>query len=303
MYLIGVAVVVTLVTFIILGFKTERTGNKNNLYRIAGWRVQFRCILAVLLGAIIISFGSVTIIEANRIGVVYDPFKKGTQDIVLQEGLNFKAPWQEVYIMSTSVKLLTLSDITVQTKGGQWLQVEMEVQLSISPQTAMLFYRKYRNISLDDPYLRQILSATVQREVENIVVKYDVMDVMGEKKSEINIKVDEAVARELGKDGILVTRAIIKDADAGEEIEAAIKKVKVAELAVIESEQLKQRAINEGEAKIKEAEAQAKVNALLQESLTTIVLQDRFIQKWNGILPVVFGQSGSLFDISNYVKK
>ena len=302
MYLIAVAAVVGLITFILLGFKFEKDG-RNNLYRIAGWKVQAKSMLAVLLAAGIISFGCVTIVEANRIGVLYDPFQKGTQDVVLQEGINFKAPWQEVYMMSTSVKLLTLNDITVQTKGGQWLQMELEVQLSISPQTAMLYYRKYRNTSLDDTYLRQILSATVQREVENIVVKYDVMDVMGEKKSEINIKVDEAVSKELAKDGILVSRAIIKDADAGIEIENAIKQVKVAELAVIESEQLKQKAINEGEAKIKEAEAQAKVNELLAENLTTLILQDRFIQKWNGVLPAVFGQSGSMFDVSNYIKK
>ena len=92
-------------------------------------------------------------------------------------------------------------------------------------------------------------------------------------------------------------------ADAGDEIETAIKNEAVAKKEVETAEQKKQKAQKEAETKIIEAQGEAEANAAKSSQLTDQILKEKFIDKWNGELPKVSGQSESLFDISSILGK
>lgn len=51
------------------------------------------------------------------------------------------------------------------------------------------------------------------------------------------------------------------------------------------------------EAELIKAEAEAKANKLLEESLTDGILQSKFYDKWNGVLPSVMGENTVITDI------
>ena len=55
--------------------------------------------------------------------------------------------------------------------------------------------------------------------------------------------------------------------------------------------------------KIIEAQGEAEANAAKSSQLTDQILKEKFIDKWNGELPKVSGQSESLFDISSILGK
>ena len=47
------------------------------------------------------------------------------------------------------------------------------------------------------------------------------------------------------------------------------------------------------------AEAQAKANELLSKSITDTILEQMYYEKWNGVLPSVYGAEGTLIQIPN----
>lgn len=49
----------------------------------------------------------------------------------------------------------------------------------------------------------------------------------------------------------------------------------------------------EAKAKIMDAEAQAKANALLSESLTPELLEKMYYEKWDGKLPTIYGSDAT----------
>ena len=62
------------------------------------------------------------------------------------------------------------------------------------------------------------------------------------------------------------------------------------------AEQTKLKAEYEAEAKVVAAQAEADANALLEKSLTDKILQEMYINKWDGKLPeVMTGESGLSF--------
>ena len=118
-----------------------------------------------------------------------------------------------------------------------------------------------------------------------ITTKYNIMEVLGEKRDEIVDRTLEAVKEELIKDGILVERIIIVDTDAGETIENAIAKEASAKKEAETAKYLKEKAELEGEAKVIEAQKEKEANELKQVTLTQQILSEKMIEKWNGQLP------------------
>ena len=49
------------------------------------------------------------------------------------------------------------------------------------------------------------------------------------------------------------------------------------------------------------AEAEAEANKVLQESLTDVILQEMYIEKWDGQLPKVSNGSDMMLDVSSLV--
>ena len=188
-----------------------------------------------------------------------------------------------MYKISTEVQEFNFENISVQTNDSQFLNSIIQVQARISKENAFNYFKKYGNKSLQD--ISNILSNTIQKQLETVTTQYNIMEVLGEKRNEIVNKTLDLVKEELLKDGIIVERIILVDTDAGDAIEQAIAnesiKKKEAETARYE----KEKAELEGEAKIIEAQKEKEANDLLTQSLTPEILQEKMIQKWNGVLP------------------
>ena len=122
------------------------------------------------------------------------------------------------------------------------------------------------------------------------------MEVLGEKRNEIVNQTLELAKAELEKDGITVERIVLVDTDAGDAIEQAIAneavKKKEAESAQYEKEKAELegeakiiQAQKEGEAKVIEAQKEKEANDLKNQALTSQILEEKMIEKWNGQLP------------------
>ena len=250
-----------------------------------------------VFGLLIILFGCFTNVTANKVGIVYNPFKGGIQDYTLSQGYKTKSPLTKVYKISTEVNELTFDNISVQTNDSQYVKAIIKVQAKIDSAKAFEYFSKYRDKSLED--ISSILSATIQKQMETITTQYNIMNVLGSKRDEIVNKSLELIQEELSKDGISVLRITLVDTDAGDAIENAIANEAVAKKEAETAEYKKQKAQLEGEAKVIEAQKEKEANELISKTLTDELLMEQFIEKWDGKLSVVSGNANCFFDISD----
>ena len=126
---------------------------------------------------------------------------------------------------------------------------------------------------------------------------------MGEKKNEIYDLSTKALSEKLSNEGVQLVDIIIKDMDAGEAIEKAIADEAVAKKAVETAEQNRLKAEKDAETKVIQAQGEADANEILAEKLTDEVLLDKWISKWNGVLPTVSGENNVMIDINKLLEK
>ena len=156
-----------------------------------------------------------------------------------------------------------------------------------------------------------LITPTVQRALESVTTKYNVIDILGEKRNDIYKEIQNTLTEEFAKSGVEFYSVSIIDMDAGDEIEKAITAEAVAKKAVETAEQellksqteAKQKSVIaqaeqeaaqiNAETKIIEAQAEKEANELLQQSLTENILMQQWINKWDGKVPTYYGGSGA----------
>lgn len=287
MFLIIFSIILTIILVISLGINFEKEE----------WNFRPR-MLCGLLGLLIILFGCFTIIGANTVGIMYNPFKDGIQNEVLGEGFKSKTPFDKVYKISTEVQEFNFENISVQTNDSQYVNVILQIQARIDKENAFEFFKKYGGKNLKD--IQNILSNTTQKQLEKVTTQYNIMEVLGEKRDEIVNKTLEEVKAELNKDGILVERIVLVDTDAGETIEKAIANEASAKKEAETAKYLKEKAELEGNAKVIQAQKEKEANELKQKTLTQEILIEKMLEKWNGSLPTTYAGEDimSIFNIN-----
>lgn len=246
-------------------------------------KVSKKWSLLGFLWIIFIAFGFFTNIPANNVGIIFNPFNGGIQSEVLNEGFKTKSPFAKVYKINTEVQEYTFNDLSVQTSDSQYVVAQMQLQVRVDKNQAFEFFKKYGGKNLKD--IQSIISNTTQQKLEQVTTKYNIMEMLGEKRNNIINETLSLIKEELLKDGILVERVVLIDTDAGEAIEQSIANEAVAKKNAEAAEYNKQKAQLEGEAKVIEAQKQQEANNALQESLSKEILTQKFIEKWNGVLP------------------
>ena len=289
MVLIIVSIVLMLITFIAINIQWDE-------YEfISGFKYKKISLLS-LLWLLIIFFGCFTNVGANKVGIVYNPFRGGIQDYTLNQGYSFKSPLTKVHKINTEIQELNFENISVQTSDAQYVNAVIKVQAKIDSTKVFEYFSRYRDKTLSD--ISSILSSTIQKQLETITTQYNIMDVLGAKRDEIVNKTLELIQAELSKDGIMISRITLVDTDAGEAIENAIANEAVAKKEAETAEYKKQKAQLEGEAKVIEAQKEKEANELISKTLTEELLMEQFIEKWDGKLSVVSG-GNNMFDITS----
>lgn len=305
MILLIIGIIVTVVLAVLLGADWDSDDYK--------WSFRPRLIFA-LFGMAICLFGCFTKIPANSVGIVYSPFG-GTKEETLAEGYHGKNLFDKVYKITTEVQTMNVADLTTQTKDAQYLTSILDIKYRVNSSNAYLIFKQYRTL---DKMSENLIVPTTQRVLEHITTQYNVIDILGEKRSTIYAELEAALTEEFGKYGVEFYSISITDMDAGEALEKAITEEAVAKKAVETAEQnllkaeteAKQKSVQakaeqeaakiEAETKLIEAEAEKKANDLLNQTMTDEILQKLWIEKWDGHVPTYYSGSddgmGIIFD-------
>ncbi len=188
--------------------------------------------------------------------------------------------------------------VFAETSDGIGIYVGMNCSAQIEENDAAKFLYRYNNTPLET-VIDTDIKKMVEDEFNMAVAKHTSTDLLNH-KAEIMTQVKENVTKYFKDFGITITVLGLKEGISYENsaIQKAIDEKFASEqkLEIQENENAANIAKAEAEAQaiLIGAEAQAKANKLLTESLTPEILSQMYYDKWNGILPYLYGGDGGI---------
>lgn len=195
---------------------------------------------------------------------------------------------------STKVQEVNIDDIAY-SSDAQQMTLNIKFQYQIMPDKIKEITTQYGNLQT----LEARITPTVRDKVKTVLSKHTAMGII-EKRDAMSAEAAAAVTEALGtKFFVTVTSVAITDIEFSEQFETAVEEKMIAEQnalkAEYENEAKVAKAKADAEAKIVKAQADAEANKLLQNSLTDKILQEKYLEKWDGKLPeVVAGENTSM---------
>jgi prohibitin 1 len=238
-------------------------------------------------------------------GVVYN-MDGGIEENVISQGYTAVLPWKKVieYPISTETVYYTKgsddkqhsdNSINVNTKDGKQVNVDVTYTYHMDPAQLPHIFTKFRGQPAE-MIEASIMKNEMYQAVNNVTSQYSLMELVGDKRPEVNAKIMNAFSEALRDDGIMIETFNLSDVRPDEATQQAIQNVVNAqnalaqsrvekEKAEIEAEQARITAKGKADAAVIQAEGQARANEKIQQTLTPMVIQQRQIEKWNGELP------------------
>lgn len=259
------------------------------------FKLNKRQLLAIIPLLVALGMNCITFVSANTVGVKYSAFN-GTSKETLNEGLHFKTPFDKIYEIDTTVQERSVKNVMVQTNDAQFLTMNINVKYQVTTKDAFKVYKGYKTLDILN---KNIIANYAQQALSEVCTQYNIIDILGDKRNEVIQKSSELLKEKYANEGVTFKSLTVKDMNAGDEIEKAIKDEAVAKKEVETAEQKKQKAQKEAETKLIEAQGEAEANAAKSTQLTDQILKEKIIEKWNGELSKVGGSNGTMFDITS----
>lgn len=211
----------------------------------------------------------------------------------------------------------------VPSSDGKGLKVDLTFTYRYDSEKVTDLFTRFKGQSgkdVRDSFIKpNIISWT-----KEVTAKYPVTEILGDERANLNIALSEYISEKFKPYGIIIENVSLIDIDADDETRASVQRKvnaqqelelaqieqktanvqaqKDKEVALIKAEQEKETAIIEAEqAKIKaegqaeavriKAQAEAAANKMIAESLTAELIEKQKIDKWNGDVPMVQGES------------
>ncbi|MCM3791238.1 prohibitin family protein [Domibacillus indicus] len=244
--------------------------------------------LALILGLALLSM-FIEKIPNGYVGVVYSP-NGGVQEDTLGQGWHVVGLFDKVTIYPVRMQTVNYKDIQVATSDGKSVTVDFAYNYSIQPDKVVDVFNQFGPIEveqIEDSYLRTRLWDAGRKGI----AKYSVIDTYGEKSSEAAVDVQTLFAEDIKDLGFVVDNMTLGVPKPDKSTQAAIDK-RVEAAQELERKQIELK-IAEAEAQKKKIEAQgiAEYNQIIKESISQEVIQNKWIEKWDGVMPKATGSN------------
>ena len=217
-----------------------------------------------------------------------------------EAGFHAKAPWQDVTSWDIRNRLINLyreneyrydngsyegAEVTVNDQSGTKANVDVQVIYSIDADSVEQLYAEY---GTQEAYVSNYVSNDVRQTVRDCAGNFSTIQLLTDRDAFAKSINDALSTRWEGK-GVIVESVQVQDVRYADSITDAYANAQTAEIE-------KQRALNaqetakvEAETKAIEAQGEADANAILTQSLTPEVLQQRYYETLQSI-----GDGGNL---------
>lgn len=258
--------------------------------------INFKKIITVVVVLLLVVFLASTVFTVDE-GTVAIVTRFGKVKSVKQPGLNFKLPFIDgKTVMRTREQTIKFGDgeefpaLKVTTKDMQSISIDLTVSnITTDP---LKVYKAFIGRQLESMLLPRIKDA-----VQSNVSKYTIEEFISQ-RPKLAADIFKEVKEETEKYGIVITNVSITNHRFSEVYSNAVEEKKAAEQAVETEKALQKKKVVEQESrikiaelKVKERELEAEANKIETEAITKELLNKWWLEKWDGKMPSVVGNS------------
>lgn len=249
-------------------------------------------------------------VPAGYVAVQYD-LNGGVRDKVLTQGWHLISPTVHTtkYTVGIEQSYLTKAKkgdseenerFTASSKEGKAVSIDLTFTYQYKPEDVKDVFIRFKGQSgkeVRDSFIKpNIISWT-----KEIVARYEVADILGAEKANVNAAITDYNAKRFAPYGITISNVSLinvgVDKKTREVINNKIAAQQNAETQRIENQTKVEKAEADAKAKLIEAEAEAKANELKKKQLTKELLYEMYLDKWNGELPNVQSGDSMILDL------
>jgi len=270
------------------------------------------------LASLISSF---TVIAPGNTGVIFNIWTGSLRSV--PQGMAWRMPWiTQVQSYPTALRTYTMvrrtgegsavgdDSIDLPTLEGQHITQDISVTYNTSEDRAAQVFKSFRGSDISEieaTFIRRTIITVAQ----NSAGQMSLTEVISSKRDQLQSAIQKNLSAELTKMGFALDKVNLGASHLPQTLEAqmqqkmaAQQQAQQAEYELQKQEMLAKAAVAkaEGEAQsvLVRAKAESEANRMLQATLSSILIQNKTIEKWNGILPQVTGGSMPLLDLNNF---
>jgi regulator of protease activity HflC (stomatin/prohibitin superfamily) len=269
-------------------------------------------VIAGLIVLLLLLPTTVTYIHPGHVGIVISRTGGGVERIPLDAGLHTRNPLttgiEEYPIYMQTLVLAKASnegnidneEINVNSVEGQPISLDVAMSFELDAMKVPELYSTFRNNIdfIQHNYVKQ----TIRQALQEVIGGEAIADILGPKKAEVVNRTQSLLDKRLSPYGFLVKQFTINEIRAPQTVIDAINAKNVMQQSSLTSQNELQKnqfqsqgdsikAAGHAKAILAEAEAQAKANHLLAESITPTLVTYEMAKKWNGQMPMVSGSA------------
>ncbi len=260
-------------------------------------------IIPIVLLLVVIALSSITAIPTGHTGVVTT--FGSVEDYTYDSGVHLKFPWQKVVMMDNRIQKETV-DLSCFSSDIQEVSMTYTLNYQINKANAQNIYK---NIGID--YYDTVIVPCITEVTKVVTARYSAEELVGE-RTDLAKAIEELLSGKLSEFNVELVSTSIENMAFTEAFTNAVEEKQVAQQNKLRAQTEAERAKIEADAnaevkrieakgaadaKLMEAEAEAEANRKIAESLTDDVLRNKFINEWDGKLPMVTGGGNNLLNI------
>lgn len=256
-------------------------------------------------------------IPAGYVGVIYS-MNDGVQDETLPQGWKVVSPTKKVveYTVSTEQGFLSSeneSNFSVPTSDGKMIDVDVEYSYHFDADRLPDTYTRFKGQS-GEAIENSFIKGKIKSWSQEVTATFPVLDIYSSKRGELNTALYNHLLSKFDEYGIIIDSINFSRIGLDEQTAKTIQEIVTAQQelervkiekdkAQLESERAKIEAEGKAEVTRISAEAEANANKLLQQSLTDNIVKSQYIEKWDGKLSIVSGESNAIINMGDLTKE
>src|SRR5882672_4344527 len=272
----------------------------------------------IVLASVISSF---SVIAPGSTGVIFNIWSGSLRTV--PQGMAWRMPWvTQVQSYPTALRTYTMvrrsaegssledDSIDLPTLEGQHITQDISVTYNTSEDKAAQVFKSFRGVDIsviEATFIRRTIITVAQ----NTAGQMSLSELISSKRDELQGAIQKNLSIELNKMGFNLDKGTLGASHLPQTLEAqmqqkmaAQQQAQQAEYELQKQEMLAKAAVAkaEGEAQsvLVRAKAETEANRMLQSTLSGILIQNKTIDKWNGVLPQVTGGAMPMLDLNNF---
>jgi len=183
--------------------------------------------------------------------------------------------------------------IDLPSKEGQHIRQDISITYNTSPDKAAEVYKSFNGADIQDienTFIRRTTITVAQTAAGTM----SLTELISSRREELQQAIQLKLTEELAKRGFVLDKVNLGAAHLPASVEEQMQQKMAAQQNAQRAEYELQKQQTLAKAHVAEAEGIAKANQILQQSLTSAVLEKMKLEKWNGVLPQVQSGTGGI---------